>query len=36
MKTFSWIVIGLVLVLATGCASSNNTAAAPTRPPART
>ena len=34
MKTFSWIVIGLVLVLATGCASSSNTAAAPTGPPA--
>jgi hypothetical protein len=34
MKTFSWIVIGLVLVFGAGCASSSTTAAAPTGPPA--
>jgi hypothetical protein len=35
MKTFSWLVFGLVLVLATGCASSSDApAAATTGPPA--
>ena len=35
MKTFSWIVIGLVLVFGAGCASSSNApAAATTGPPA--
>ena len=29
MKTFSWLVIGLVLMFGAGCASSSNTAAAP-------
>ena len=35
MKTFSWVVIGLVLLLGAGCASSSSSApAASTGPPA--
>ena len=35
MKTFSWIVIGLVLLVGAGCASSDSSkSAAPTGPPA--
>jgi len=34
MKAFSWIVIGLVLVLGAGCASSGSQPAASTGPPA--
>ena len=34
MKTFSWVVIGLVLMLGAGCASSSSQPAASTGPPA--
>lgn len=34
MKTFSWVVIGLVLMLGAGCASSSSAPAAAIGPPA--
>jgi hypothetical protein len=34
MKTLSWVVIGLVLMLGAGCASSSSAPAASTGPPA--